>query len=69
MCTHLVKRGSRYYFRRRIPLSLISHFQRTEILKALGTSNRFEAERLVRLEGYRLRLPPIYAQNHQRILF
>lgn len=53
MCTHLAKRGSRYYFRRRIPLALIAHFQRTEIVKALGTSNRSEAERLARLEGCR----------------
>ncbi|MBL5825312.1 site-specific integrase [Serratia fonticola] len=53
MCTHLAKRGSRYYFRRRIPLALIPHFQRTEIVKALGTSNRSEAERLARLEGCR----------------
>lgn len=53
MCTHLAKRGSRYYFRRRIPLSLVPYFQRSEILKALGTSNRSEAERLARLEGCR----------------
>lgn len=53
MCIHLAKRGSRYYFRRRIPLSLIPHFQRTEIVKALGTPNRSEAEKLARLEGCR----------------
>lgn len=53
MCTHLAKRGSRYYFRRRIPLALIPHFQRTEVVKALGTSSRSEAERLARLEGCR----------------
>ncbi|WP_024913546.1 DUF6538 domain-containing protein [Chania multitudinisentens] len=53
MCTHLTKRGSHYYFRRRIPLALIPHFQRAEIVKALGTSNRSEAERLAWLEGCR----------------
>lgn len=51
MCTHLVKRGSRYYFRRRIPSSLVVHFKRTEILRSLKTSARREAEKLARLEG------------------
>ncbi|WP_337264049.1 MULTISPECIES: site-specific integrase [unclassified Serratia (in: enterobacteria)] len=51
MCTHLVKRGSRYYFRRRIPSSLIPHFQRVEIFRSLKTSARREAEKLARLEG------------------
>ncbi|WP_411703577.1 DUF6538 domain-containing protein [Edaphovirga cremea] len=51
MCTHLLKRGSRYSFRRKIPTSLISHYQRIEIIKSLRTSNRDEAMRFVRREG------------------
>ncbi|WP_411753750.1 DUF6538 domain-containing protein [Serratia sp. (in: enterobacteria)] len=45
MCIHLAKCGSRYSFRRRIPLALIPYVQRTEIVQALGTSNRSEAGR------------------------
>jgi integrase len=37
-----------YIFRRRIPLDLVQHYGRKEITKALGTSNRKEADRLGR---------------------
>lgn len=53
MCSHLIKRGSRYSIRRKIPVDLQSHYGRTEIVKALGTSDRREAEQLCRIEGVR----------------
>lgn len=51
MQTHLTRRaGGRYYLRRRIPLDLLEHFKpRKEITKALGTSERREAEKRVRV--------------------
>lgn len=54
MCTHLIKRGSRYYIRRRVPLDLISLVGKSEVTKALGTSDRAEAVTRCRLEGVRL---------------
>jgi hypothetical protein len=50
MCTHLAKRGSTYYFRRKTPLDLIDVFG-TEIMKSLGSKDRREAEVLVRKMG------------------
>ncbi|MGF6512461.1 DUF6538 domain-containing protein [Paraburkholderia sp. 32] len=47
--SHLVKRGSRYYLRRRVPLDLLAHYSgKREIVRALGTSERSEAAILVR---------------------
>lgn len=54
MCSHLIKRGSRYSIRRKIPVDLQSHYGRTEIVKALGTSDRREAEQLCRIAGAKL---------------
>lgn len=54
VCTHLTKRRTRYSIRRKIPVDLQSHYGRTEIIKALGTSDRREAEQLCRAEGARL---------------
>ena len=51
MTTHLIRRGARYSIRRRIPSDLISFYSKTEIQRALGTSDRREAERLVRAAG------------------
>jgi len=51
MCTHLSKRGTRYYVRRRIPTDLVEHYGRKELWRALGTSDRREAERLCRVAG------------------
>ncbi|WP_454752127.1 DUF6538 domain-containing protein [Cupriavidus necator] len=46
---HLLRRGARYYIRRRVPADLQKHFGgKNEIVRALGTSDRREAERLVR---------------------
>ncbi|AJY41781.1 site-specific integrase [Burkholderia humptydooensis] len=55
MTNHLLKRGTRYYIRRKIPLDLISHYRgRKEIVKALGTSEPAKARERVREESYRL---------------
>lgn len=49
MQNHLVRRGAMYYYRRRIPSDLLDHFNpKKELTKALGTSDRREAERLAR---------------------
>lgn len=54
MCTHLAKRGSRYYFRRKIPLDVLPHYKGREVMRSLGTSDRREAERLARTIGVEL---------------
>jgi integrase len=54
VCTHLIKRSSRYSIRRKVPVDLQSHYGRTEIVKALGTSDRREAEQLCRVAGAKL---------------
>ncbi|MGO4153586.1 DUF6538 domain-containing protein [Cupriavidus sp. YAF13] len=49
MATNIQKRGSVYYFRRKIPLDLIEqHNGKREIIRSLGTKDRPEAERLAR---------------------
>lgn len=53
MCTHLQRRNGRYQFRRRVPLDLVPILGKTEITKALGTSDRAEAVRLCRAESLR----------------
>jgi len=54
MCTHLAKRGSRYYFRRKIPLDVLSHYKGREVMRSLRTSDRREAERQARAIGVEL---------------
>jgi integrase len=54
VCTHLAKRGSRYSIRRKVPVDLQGHYGRSEIVKALGTSDRREAEQLCRVAGAKL---------------
>lgn len=54
MCTHLAKRGSRYYFRRKIPLDLLPHYKGREVMRSLGTSDRREAGRLTCIIGVEL---------------
>lgn len=54
VCTHLIRRGSRYSIRRKIPVDLQGHYGRTEIVKALRTSDRREAERRCRVVGAEL---------------
>jgi integrase len=48
MSEHVIKRGSRYYYRRRVPTDLIELYGKSEIQRALGTSDRREAERNAR---------------------
>ncbi|MFQ6404704.1 DUF6538 domain-containing protein [Methylophilus sp. 'Pure River'] len=47
MCTHLAKRGSVYYYRRKTPVELVHLFGK-EVMKSLGTKDRKLAETLVR---------------------
>lgn len=54
MTTHLTRRGARYSIRRRIPSDLVAFYGRREIQRSLGTSDRREAERLVRSVGAEL---------------
>lgn len=49
MSEHVIRRGARYYYRRRVPAELIEAMDgRKEITKALGTSDPKEAARLAR---------------------
>lgn len=55
MTNHRLKRGGRYYIRRKIPLDVRAKYQgRKEIVKALGTSDPIDALKLVREESVRL---------------
>jgi len=45
MSEHVIKRGARYYYRRRVPTDLVQLYGKTEVQKALGTSDRRQAER------------------------
>ncbi|MDN7994751.1 site-specific integrase [Burkholderia orbicola] len=51
MTNHLLRRGSRYYIRRKVPADLQDHYQRKEIVKALGTDKPADARVLVRKES------------------
>ncbi|MDC6292687.1 DUF6538 domain-containing protein [Ralstonia pseudosolanacearum] len=51
---YLIKRDGRYSIRRKIPQDLREHYGRTEIVRALGTSNPDEAKRRVREEAVKL---------------
>lgn len=48
MSEHLVRRGARYYYRRRVPTDLIAAFGKKEHQQALGTSDPKEAAVLAR---------------------
>ena len=50
MCTHLAKRGSTYYYRRKTPLELVHLFGK-EVMKSLSTKERKLAEIMVRKLG------------------
>ncbi|ADI30557.1 site-specific integrase [Methylotenera versatilis] len=50
MCTHLSKRGSTYYYRRKTPSDLIHIFGK-EVMKSLGTKDKKVAESQVRKMG------------------
>jgi len=53
MISNLVKRGNRYSIRRKIPSDLQAHYGKTEMVKALGTSDPSEAANLCRAESVR----------------
>jgi len=48
MCTHLQRRGTRYFLRRRIPQDLQVRYGKREITRALDTSDRRTAVVLCR---------------------
>lgn len=50
MCTHLAKRGSTYYYRRKTPTELVHIFGK-EVMKSLGTKDKKVAEAHVRKLG------------------
>ncbi|MDP3005714.1 DUF6538 domain-containing protein [Methylotenera sp.] len=50
MCTHLAKRGSTYYYRRKTPIDLVHIFGK-EVMKSLGTKDKKIAEAQVRRMG------------------
>jgi len=54
VCTHLQRRGNRYFLRRRIPPDLQARYGKREITKALGTSDRRVAAVLCRRLGLEL---------------
>jgi len=54
MCTHLQRRGKRYFLRRVIPAELQAIYGKREITKALGTGDRRVASVLCRRLGLEL---------------
>jgi len=54
MCTHLQRRGGRYYLRRAVPQDLRARYGKREITRALGTSDRQTAAVLCRRLGLEL---------------
>jgi len=50
----LMKRGDRYYLRARVPADLTEMFEGREVKRALRTSDRREADRLIRIESAKL---------------
>lgn len=45
--SHLKRRGATYYARMRVPLDLVDYYGRSELVKALGTTDQGEAKRLL----------------------
>jgi len=54
MCTHLQRRGSRFFLRRAVPKDLRDIYGRREVTRALGTSDRRTAAVLCRRLGLAL---------------
>jgi hypothetical protein len=48
MSDYLIRRGGRYSFRRRYPIDVAAILGKVEFVKALGTADRREAEKLAR---------------------
>lgn len=51
---HMIKRNGVYYFRRRIPNDLVTHYSKQEIIFSLKTRDPAEADRLQRFESVKL---------------
>lgn len=54
LCEHLIRRGGRYYIRRRVPQDLIAHYGKGEVNKTLRTADPKAAAKLCRAEAVRL---------------
>lgn len=52
--TGLIRRGARYSIRRRVPLDLLGHYGKAEIIRALGTSDPKEARVRLAVEWVKL---------------
>ncbi|MNS16530.1 hypothetical protein D3C72_481830 [compost metagenome] len=52
--TGLLRRNGRYYIRRRVPLDLVDHFRKAEIVRALGTANPTEGRERLAVEWVKL---------------
>lgn len=62
---HLLRRGTRYFFRRRVPDELRPIIGRKEIKKALGTSDHREAGKLARIEA--LKTDELFASKRREV--
>jgi hypothetical protein len=51
--THVVRRGATYYFRMRVPLDLVAHYEKNEITFSLKTKDPAEAKRQAHSEALR----------------
>jgi len=69
MCTHLQRRGNRYFLRRAVPQDLRAHYGRREITRALGTSDRRTAVVLCRRVSLELDDAFRLARNQQPVHF
>lgn len=61
----LMKRGDRYYLRARVPADLAERYEGREIKRALRTSDRREADRLIRIESAKLEREFEEKRRHQ----
>jgi len=69
MCTHLQRRGGRYFLRRAVPLDLREQYGKREITRALGTSDRRVAVVLCRRLGLEIDDAFRLARNQQMVCF
>ncbi|SFH55306.1 hypothetical protein SAMN05216299_12159 [Nitrosospira sp. Nsp14] len=51
---HVFNRNGTYHFRRRIPKDLLSLYSSSQIVFSLKTKDRKEADRLARVESFKL---------------
>lgn len=65
--TNLVRRGSVYYFRARIPQDLIAHYKKQEVIRSLRTKDKTEAIAKLRLERLMLDQEFAHVRREQAI--